>query len=441
MKAIKQHWKDALIMVVTLAAAFLLNLLVQTVSASPSLIPMLFVLGVFIVSLKTQGYFWGILASLISVLAVNYAFTFPFYAIDLITPESLASAVVMLIVSLMTSSLTTKIKLQEKLKAESEKERMRANLLRAVSHDLRTPLTSIYGASATVAENYESLSKEQHLKLIGDVCEDAQWMIRMVENLLSVTRIDGEKVKIIKIPTVLEELIDTVLVKFQKRCPGQQVQLQIPEETADKLCAFGTAVVEQNAVMNLTAITEPEAVAKLHLLDSLTVLTVENLTGKTIIDVGCGAGFPGVPVAIACPEAKVTLLDSLGKRMHWLETILPQLGVNARCITARAEEAITEHREKFDFATSRAVARLNILLELTAPYVRVGGAVLALKGSAAREELEEAKGAVKKLGLKVEKIQDFTIDGATHSVIVLRKIAHTPSQYPRRFAKIKQSPL
>ena len=219
------------------------------------------------------------------------------------------------------------------------------------------------------------------------------------------------------------------------------LDLQISDETADRLCAFGAAVVEQNAVMNLTAITEPDAVAKLHLLDSLTVLTVEKLAGKTIIDVGCGAGFPGVPVAIACPEAKVTLLDSLGKRVHWLETILPQLGVSARCITARAEEAVAEHREKFDFATSRAVARLNILLELTAPYVRVGGAVLALKGSAAREELEEAKGAVRKLGLKVEKIQDFSIDGATHSVIVLRKIAHTPPQFPRRFAKIKQSPL
>jgi 16S rRNA (guanine527-N7)-methyltransferase len=219
------------------------------------------------------------------------------------------------------------------------------------------------------------------------------------------------------------------------------LDLQISDETADRLCAFGAAVVEQNAVMNLTAITEPDAVAKLHLLDSLTVLTVEKLAGKTIIDVGCGAGFPGVPVAIACPEAKVTLLDSLGKRVHWLETILPQLGVSARCITARAEEAVAEHREKFDFATSRAVARLNILLELTAPYVRVGGAVLALKGSAAREELEEAKAAVKKLGLKVEKIQDFSIDGATHSVMVLRKIAHTPPQFPRRFAKIKQSPL
>ena len=217
--------------------------------------------------------------------------------------------------------------------------------------------------------------------------------------------------------------------------------LELPEATVDQLCAFGAAMVKQNEVMNLTAITEDTAVAKLHLLDSLTVLRCADLAGKALIDVGCGAGFPGVPVAIACPEAHVTLLDSLGKRMNWLETVLPQLGVKARCITGRAEEAVADHREKFDFATSRAVARLNILLELTAPYVRIGGAVLALKGSAAREELEEAKGAVKKLGLKVEKIQDFSIDGATHSVIVLRKVAHTPPQYPRRYAKIKQSPL
>ena len=220
-----------------------------------------------------------------------------------------------------------------------------------------------------------------------------------------------------------------------------ELGLTLSEETADQLCAFGAAVVEQNAVMNLTAITEPTAVAKLHLLDSLTVLTAAELAGKSIIDVGCGAGFPGVPVAIACKDAKVTLLDSLGKRMNWLESILPQLAVTAKCITARAEEAVSDHREKFDYATSRAVARLNILLELTAPYVRVGGAVIALKGSAARQELEEAKNAVKKLGLKLEEIKDFTIDGATHSVIVLRKIAKTPPQFPRRYAKIKQSPL
>ena len=217
--------------------------------------------------------------------------------------------------------------------------------------------------------------------------------------------------------------------------------LELSEDCQKTLCAFGQAVVKQNEVMNLTAITEPAAVAKLHLLDSLTVLAAADLRGKRVIDVGCGAGFPGVPVAISCPEAQVTLLDSLGKRVKWLETVLPQLGVTARCITARAEEAVSQCRESYDFALSRAVARLNILLELTAPYVKVGGAVLAMKGAAAREELEEAKSAIKKLGLKLEEVKDFSIDGATHSVIVLRKVSPTPNAYPRRYAKIKQSPL
>ena len=218
--------------------------------------------------------------------------------------------------------------------------------------------------------------------------------------------------------------------------------LELEEATRQKLCEFGAAVVKQNEVMNLTAITELEQVAKLHLLDSLTVLCCADLKGKTLIDVGCGAGFPGVPTAIACPEAKITLLDSLAKRVNWIESVLPQLGVtNARCVTARAEEAVTAHREKFDYATSRAVARLNILLELTAPYVRVGGAVLAMKGAAAREELAEAKNAISKLGLKLETVEEFTIDGASHAVIVLRKVKPTPPQYPRRYAKIKQAPL
>ena len=217
--------------------------------------------------------------------------------------------------------------------------------------------------------------------------------------------------------------------------------LELPDETAETLCRFGQAVVKQNEVMNLTAITEPDQVAKLHLLDSLSVLKCADLKGKTLIDVGCGAGFPGVPLAIACPEAKVTLLDSLSKRMTWLETVLPELGVNARCVTARAEEAVTSCRETYDFATSRAVARLNILLELTAPYVKVGGKVLAMKGAAAREELAEAGNAIRKLGLKLEEVKEFPMDGTTHAVIVLRKVSPTPPQFPRRFAKIKQSPL
>ena len=217
--------------------------------------------------------------------------------------------------------------------------------------------------------------------------------------------------------------------------------LSLPQERQEKLCVFARAMVRQNEVMNLTAITEDTQVAKLHLLDSLTVLCCADLAGKTLIDVGCGAGFPGVPLAIACPEAKITLLDSLGKRVKWLEQILPQLGIHAECVTARAEEAVASRRESYDFATSRAVARLNILLELTAPYVKVGGAVLAMKGAAAKEELSECAGAMKKLGLKLEDVREFPIDGTSHAVIVLRKIAPTPKQYPRRYAKIKQSPL
>ena len=220
-----------------------------------------------------------------------------------------------------------------------------------------------------------------------------------------------------------------------------ELGLELEETTRDRLCQFGCAVVEQNKVMNLTAITEPDQVAKLHLLDSLTVLCCADLKGKKLIDVGCGAGFPGVPLKTACPELKLTLLDSLGKRMTWLETVLPTLGVEAECVTARAEEAVVTRRESYDFATSRAVARLNILLELTAPYVKVGGAVLAMKGSAGQEELEEAKNAIRQLGLKLEKVRVFPMDGTEHMVIVLRKVAPTPARFPRRYAKIKQSPL
>ena len=216
--------------------------------------------------------------------------------------------------------------------------------------------------------------------------------------------------------------------------------LELTEEKKQLLCDFAAAMVKQNEVMNLTGITEDTAVAKLHLLDSLTVMASAALSGKTLIDVGCGAGFPGVPLAIAS-GAKVTLLDSLGKRMKWLEEVLPQLGIQAECITARAEEAVTDRRESYDFATSRAVARLNILLELTAPYVKVGGAVLAMKGAAAREELAECSNAIIKLGLKLEEVKEFPIDGTSHAVIVLRKVSPTPKQFPRRYAKIKQMPL
>ena len=216
--------------------------------------------------------------------------------------------------------------------------------------------------------------------------------------------------------------------------------LDLSEPVCDTLCAFGAAMVKQNEVMNLTGITDDKGVANLHLLDSLTVMASAELAGKTLIDVGCGAGFPGVPLAIAS-GAKITLLDSLGKRMKWLESCLPELGIEAECVTARAEEAVADRRETYDFATSRAVARLNILLELTAPYVKVGGKVLAMKGAAAKEELAECENAIRKLGLKLEEVKEFPIDGTSHAVIVLRKVAPTPKQFPRRFAAIKKAPL
>ena len=234
-------------------------------------------------------------------------------------------------------------------------------------------------------------------------------------------------------------MTDIMLQTLLAGLPG--LGLDLPEDAAKKLCAFGEAVVEQNKVMNLTAITAPDQVAKLHLLDSITVLSCMDLTGKKVIDVGCGAGFPGVPLKIACPGMELTLLDSLGKRMHWLEQILPTLGVEAACITARAEEAVIHRREQYDIATSRAVARLNILLELTAPYVKVGGFVLAMKGTAAEEELAESKKAIQTLGLKTVEVRQFPVDGTAHTVIVLQKIKPTPAQYPRRYAKIKASPL
>ena len=234
--------------------------------------------------------------------------------------------------------------------------------------------------------------------------------------------------------------MDLMLKTLKEGLP--QLALDLSDEICGRLCDFGRAMVRQNEVMNPTGITEDAPVAKLHLLDSLTVLACADLEGKSIIDVGCGAGFPGVPLAIACPGAKVTLLDSLAKRMNWLEVAVPALGVkNAEFITARAEEAVATRRESYDYATSRAVARLNILLELTAPYVKVGGAVLAMKGAAAREELEEAKSAISRLGLKIEAVREFPVDGTAHAVIVLRKVSPTPAKYPRRFAKIKQNPL
>ncbi len=218
--------------------------------------------------------------------------------------------------------------------------------------------------------------------------------------------------------------------------------LNLDELATDRLVRFGEAVLEKNKVMNLTAVTDPAQAAELHLLDSLTLLKVLPLEGKTLLDVGTGAGFPGVPLKIAVPSLELTLLDSLQKRMNWLENeALPELGIEARFLTGRAEDFAKDRRECFDVVTSRAVARLNLLCELCLPYVRVGGCFLALKGAAADQELREAERAICALGGSYERTEVFPIGGASHQVLVIRKTAPTAPRYPRPWSQIKKKPL
>ncbi|MDO4845241.1 MAG: 16S rRNA (guanine(527)-N(7))-methyltransferase RsmG [Oscillospiraceae bacterium] len=215
----------------------------------------------------------------------------------------------------------------------------------------------------------------------------------------------------------------------------------LTEEQIQTLLAFGKALLEKNQVMNLTAIREPDKVATLHFLDSLTLLGAEELAGKSVVDVGCGAGFPGVPLKIAEPSIRLTLLDSLGKRVAWLRETLPALGVEAETVTARAEDYAAEKRGGFDVCVSRAVARMNVLAELCLPLVKVGGRFLAMKGATADEELREAERAIETLGGKALAVKRFPIGDAQHAVIVIEKVRPTPKTYPRAYAKIKKNPL
>lgn len=168
-------------------------LLIEQYFVADALVPAIMALAVFVISYVTDGFLYGIIASMLSVLALNFAFAFPYFAFNFNIPENIISAVVMLAITIMTSTLTAQLKMQEKVRIESEKEKMRGNLLRAVSHDLRTPLTSISGSSAAIVDNYEQLSKEQVLQLCRGIREDSQWLIGMVENILSITRIDNQK--------------------------------------------------------------------------------------------------------------------------------------------------------------------------------------------------------------------------------------------------------
>lgn len=221
--------KNILLTLAIIAAGFGLCLIIKTTFATDILIPAVMVLSVFMISVFTDGYVYGILASVISVIIVNFAFTFPYFKINFLIPENITSAVIMIAIAFITCGFTSKIKHQEMIKKESEMEKMRANLLRAVSHDFRTPLTTIYGASSALIESGSEFTEEQREKMLRGIQQDSQWLYRMVENLLSVTRLDGD-IKLIKTPIALDELIDSVLIKFAKRYPDQEVDVDLPDE-------------------------------------------------------------------------------------------------------------------------------------------------------------------------------------------------------------------
>ena len=222
------------------------------------------------------------------------------------------------------------------------------------------------------------------------------------------------------------------------------LSLPLDETAIARYRQYADAIEETNRVMNLTAIEGEDDTARLHFLDCAALLTLADFSGKRVIDVGTGAGFPGLALKIAEPGMELVLLDSLDKRIGFLRETCEKLGFgDVSCVHARAEEAPKAWRGGFDIAVSRAVARLNVLCELCLPLVRTGGLFIAMKGTDHAEELREAKGAISLLGGEIEAERDYLIPGTEirHSAILIRKSAPTPPKYPRRWAQIKKQPL
>lgn len=222
--------KNCLITAAVLGIAALFCFLLQQFMTTDTHVPLLFVLAVLFVSRFTDGYVYGIVASMLGVIGVNYAFTAPYFEINFTLTGYPLTFLAMLAVSVIVGTLTTQIKQQEQIRLEAEKEKMRGNLLRAVSHDIRTPLTSIVGSASGILENHSVLSEEKMLELVKDIREEAQWLIRIVENLLSVTRINGENARINTEEEIVEEIISSAVIKFRKRFPDVKVEVDMPEE-------------------------------------------------------------------------------------------------------------------------------------------------------------------------------------------------------------------
>lgn len=225
----------------------------------------------------------------------------------------------------------------------------------------------------------------------------------------------------------------------------QRLGISISVEQLRSFDMLSELLVEQNKTMNLTAITDPDGIAVKHFADSISVLTACDIpNGSKIIDIGTGAGFPGIPLLIMRPDIDLTMLDSTAKKLRYVQSTVDSLGLIATTLHTRAEEAgqSKDYRENFDFCVSRAVAALNVLCEYCLPFVKVGGYFIAMKASKAQEEIADAKASIKLLGGKIVDEKSFTLsDGGERTLVVIKKISHIPPKYPRPSAQIAKKPL
>lgn len=233
----------------------------------------------------------------------------------------------------------------------------------------------------------------------------------------------------------------------KKLCDAiQNLNLEIDNKQSEKFLWYMDLLLEWNEKINLTAITDKNEIIIKHFADSLSILSIMQIENQNVIDIGSGAGFPGVPLKILCPDINLTLIDSLAKRIKFLQAVKNNLGLeNLNCIHARAEEFVktNDNRENYDLCVSRAVANLSILCEICLPFVKIGGYFVAYKGSEIKNEIETAKSAIDKLGASISDIKKITLpySDITHCLIFVRKLSHTPLKYPRVYAKISKRPL
>ncbi|MBQ3005946.1 MAG: 16S rRNA (guanine(527)-N(7))-methyltransferase RsmG [Clostridia bacterium] len=236
-------------------------------------------------------------------------------------------------------------------------------------------------------------------------------------------------------------MVNTALLKSD----AEKLGILINDEQLSKFELLSELLVEQNKTMNLTAITDPDGIAVKHFADSISVLTAYDIpAGAKVMDIGTGAGFPGIPLLIMRPDIDLVMVDSTAKKLKYVQSTVDSLGLIATTLHTRAEEAgqSKEYREKFDVVCSRAVAALNVLCEYCLPFVKVGGMFIAMKGAKAQEEIGDAKAAIKLLGGKIVAEKSFTLsDGGERTLVVIKKISQIPPRYPRPSAQIAKKPL